>query len=82
MTLAGAANETKNELVRVLRAKDASDHGSLCKYISNDLQSFNDGDTKKTLVQANAIFTQSGRKLLDTFMQIVEKDFEAMSKEV
>lgn len=82
MALAGAANESKNELVKALRVKESSDHNELCKSISNDLKSFNEGDTKKTLVQANAAFMQSGSKLLDTYMQIVQKEFEAMSKEV
>nr|CDS35272.1 gag pol polyprotein [Hymenolepis microstoma] len=82
LALAGAASESKKELVDTLRVKEKLDHGSLCKSIGDNLKSLNEGDKNKTLVQANAAFMHSGSKLLDTYMQIVKNDFDAMTKDV
>lgn len=82
LALAGSASESKEELIAALRVKENSDHGSLCKSLGENLKSFNEGDKDKTLVQANATFMQSGSRILDTYLKIVKKDFEAMSKDV
>ncbi|VUZ46868.1 unnamed protein product [Hymenolepis diminuta] len=82
LALAGSASKSKEELIAALRLKESSDHGALCKLLGENLKSFNEGDKDKTLVQANAAFMQSGSRILDTYLQIVKKDFEAMSKDV
>ncbi|VDO14629.1 unnamed protein product [Rodentolepis nana] len=82
LVLAGAESESKKELIAALRVKGNSDHNTLCKSIGDNLKALNDGDEKKTLVQANAAFMHNSCKLLDTYLQIVKKHFDAMTKEV
>ncbi|KAM7540167.1 hypothetical protein Aperf_G00000043550 [Anoplocephala perfoliata] len=82
LALAGSESDSKIELISVLRARKTAGHIALCKSIGRDLKSVTESDEKKVLVQANGVFMQSGKHALDSYLEIVRKDFDALLEEL
>nr|AYC76426.1 serpin [Taenia pisiformis] len=82
LALAGSENETRKELASVLGLAVDKDTDAMVKSLGEDLQAVGGGDTKKTLVEANGIFIQSGGRIKETYMGAVGKHLRAVCKEL
>lgn len=81
LVLPGSASASKAELIKTLHLSGDDLH-ALSKTVGENLQSVTDGDTKKTLVQANGIFMQKGLSIQPDFQKILTDFHKTVSREV
>ncbi|VDK25148.1 unnamed protein product, partial [Taenia asiatica] len=82
LALAGSEGDTRQELVSVLRLAAGRDIGTIVKCVGEDLQAVTSGDAKKTLVEANGVFIQSGSHIKETYRGAVSKHLRAAFKQL
>ncbi|KAL5112784.1 Intracellular coagulation inhibitor 2 [Taenia crassiceps] len=82
LALAGSGGDTRQELVAVLGLAAAKDIDTIVKCVGEDLQAVTSADAKKTLIEANGVFIQSGSHIKETYASAVSKHLRAVFKEV
>ncbi len=79
----GSADRSRNEMLTALKLRtEVQDFEGLIRSVGEGLQKVPEGDVKKTLVQANAMFVDGSMSVLPAFSTNLGTHFRSAAQEV